>query len=412
MGATAVNGAEAAGLLPRSRGLRVTLATAASGIVASVVLLGYVPETQTLFYGLMGAFLAAYAVARGGAIVRVGAAYVTSRTAVWRWLFLAWAVLSLLWVGRSGTSFDRAVTLFEIYAVGLVMYDAGRYLGLAAPLLVVVFASGAIGVVWSFSRMSPFGTPRLAGIYGNPNMLAVTSLVALAAFHSGRAWSRGAARAAVGHLLALVLLGGIVATSSIKGVAGIACLWIVSAFLQGSRRRVVMQAGIAIVAGAVAMRFLDAFRAYWDRTVVRLHLMLVSLSSGAGGAISFVKRARFVRRGVELFEEAPVFGRGLGSFRWLSDEGTYAHNNYVDLGVALGVVGLVLYYGFYLVLLRRAWALENRNHDVARFVLVFVPLMFLVDLGAVSYYMKLPTLVALIAAGWLDRQVEGECCAG
>ena len=79
----------------------------------------------------------------------------------------------------------------------------------------------------------------------------------------------------------------------------------------------------------------------------------------------------------------------------------------VALGVSLGVVGIVLYYGLHAALLWRASLRQNRGEVLGRFVLLFVPLMILLDLVTVSFYMKLPTLLLITCAGWVCRETRG-----
>ena len=135
-------------------------------------------------------------------------------------------------------------------------------------------------------------------------------------------------------------------------------------------------------------------------------MTLFSLGSAADVSLSFLKRIRFVREGVALIAEAPLAGRGLGTFRWLSDEGTYAHNNFVEIGVSLGIVGVVLYYGFHFSLLATSVRDRHRGRLVGRSTIIVVLTFLLLDMAAVSYTDKLSTLLMITLAGWLERSNE------
>jgi O-antigen ligase len=93
----------------------------------------------------------------------------------------------------------------------------------------------------------------------------------------------------------------------------------------------------------------------------------------------------------------------LDTFRWLSGEGTYAHNNVVELGVALGVVGIVLYYGFHFSILGAAARARRSDDFVWRFIAIAVPTLLFLDIAVVSYASKLSTLLLIMSAGWLER---------
>ena len=356
---------------PLSFALRISIA----GIISGAVLLGYVPATRPYMYAVLAACIVLYFLARGGEFVRAIVSYATADVLLFRWGFVLWALASLFWVGRGGGSAERAVTLVEIHAVGAIMFDAARNLGRARWILEVVFISAAVGALYSLAAGSPMGTSRLEGAYGNPNTLAVTSLVGLAVFYSGIDLGRSAWRCAISHVFAAGLMVAVLASSSLKGIVGLVFIWTLGFLNRGGRRRVSIQLALAVVIWGVLIRSVDVFQVYWDRTFYRAAAALVSVSTSVSFGQSLVKRARFIGKGIDLITRSPVVGHGLDSFRWMSGEQTYAHNNYIDVGVALGLVGLVLFYGFYARLFLGALRVRNRQLPVGRFLLLMIPMM-------------------------------------
>jgi O-antigen ligase len=165
--------------------------------------------------------------------------------------------------------------------------------------------------------------------------------------------------------------------------------------------------GVAVSLGAALVTFVEPLRFVWEHALYRLQVATIGMSVGINQ--STIERARFIRKGLDLIAEAPVFGRGLDTFRWLSSEGTYAHNNMIELGVALGLVGVVLYYGFHLSILGAAARLRRTDDFVWRFIAITVPILLLFDMAMVSYASKLPTLLLIMSAGWLERaRVSGD----
>ena len=62
-------------------------------------------------------------------------------------------------------------------------------------------------------------------------------------------------------------------------------------------------------------------------------------------------RADFVAAGVGThFAEDPIFGHGAGAFADVTGADTYAHNNFAEIAVNGGLVGLVLYYSMYVAI--------------------------------------------------------------
>lgn len=391
-----------------ARTLRALERLCVVGVVASVVLLGHVASTRALFYAVMAVSLAGYLVLRGEGMLDAVLRYLASHAMLLRWAFLLWAVLSLLWSVRGGTTVTRVVTLLEIHVVGAVLFDFARRDDGMRWILGVVFVSVAVGVAHALATASPTGAVRLTGVFGNPNLLAVTCLVSLSAFFSGAVAPSGRWLRFAAHVAALVILLGLLATSSLKGLVGAAFVFAAFLFARSSRRRTAVQLAAAALVGAGAVGFVAAFRTYLARTVYRFSATAVSLASEASLGNSIVQRLSYYRDGAVLVSDAPIRGWGLDSFRWLAGEGRYAHSNVVEIGVALGLVGLLLYYGFYAALFIGALSRRDNEAETRVFFLVFVPLMAVMDLALVSYALKLPALLMIAGAGWLEcrRGVE------
>jgi starch synthase (maltosyl-transferring) len=381
--------------------LRVALKGSLLGMVASVVLLGYITETQIAFYALISVSLVVYLLARGEELVGAFLDYLTSGKVLWRWAFVVWAILSLLWTTRGPLSAVRAVTLVEIQVVGLVFYDAARNLGLSRWILNCLFGCAVIAAVHALTTEDPTVVERLAGLYANPNTLGIICVIGLAAFISVAARRRRVVASIGSYVAALVLLVGIVASSSLKGMLGLSLVCGLGVAFSASRIRSVTFVGVAAGVGAALVAFVEPLRLVWEHALYRFEIATIGMSVGVNQ--STVERARFIKKGLGLIADAPLFGRGLDTFRWLSSEGTYAHNNMIELGVALGLVGVVLYYGFHVSILRAAARLRRTDDFVWRFIVIAVPTLLLLDIAAVSYTSKLSTMLLIMSAGWLER---------
>jgi O-antigen ligase len=388
-----------------SRALALALRGSVAAIVAAVVLFGFTAETQPYLYGLIGASLVVYAIARGPLVVTAAVEYASARSMRWRWAFLLWAAASLLWAVNGDLALDRAITLLEIQIVGLVLFDACRNLGLFPWVLRVTLVTVFVGVLHALvSGQTVVESARLKGVYGNPNMFATTIVMGLACFHAGVDAAAGRAGRLLSHALALVMLMGVLAAASVKGLAGALTVWGLGAVVRRVRRRALVQVAVVLVGGIVAVSALAPLTQYWEKTLYRSSLAVAAFQTSAGASNSLVERIRFIRKGVDLIEEAPIGGHGLHAFQWLSGEGTYAHNNYVDLGVGVGVVGVILFYAFHLSLLVGTLLLRGQSSPEGRFIIILVPALMAIDMATVSYVGKLPTLLLISAAGWLESR--------
>ena len=65
-----------------------------------------------------------------------------------------------------------------------------------------------------------------------------------------------------------------------------------------------------------------------------------------------------IQYGMDYFKERPLLGHGIENFRYLYAQEvgkeTYSHNNYIELLVNNGIVGLLLYYSFYISVILKA----------------------------------------------------------
>jgi len=377
------------------------------GIVLSVVLLGHIAETQPYFYAVMGLSLVVYALVRGESLASALVQYLTSPTVVWRWAFVVWAILSLLWTARGGLSVERATTLLEIQIVGLVFYDATRNLGLARWMLGVVLACTAAAALHAVTTEDPMVALRLAGAYRNPNTLGIVAVTGMAVCGSWIGDLKRAWQVLVGYLVIMLLAVGVLASSSLKGITGTGFVLGSSMFYPRARARIALLAAIGAVVVTVLVLTFEPMTLLWEHTVDRVEVTVTTFETAADVGQSLAERSRFIGKGLELMAEAPFVGTGLNTFRWLSDEGTYSHNNFVELGVSLGIVGVLLYYAFHVSLLARAFAPGNRTRLVGRFAIMFILMMAVLDMASVSYAHKLSSLLMIACAGWLDGSAAG-----
>jgi O-antigen ligase len=182
------------------------------------------------------------------------------------------------------------------------------------------------------------------------------------------------------------------------------CVALIGTVLPGVRRRVWALLGAVALLMTLLVATIAPLRGYWDQAVSRVQITLSTVGMSVGVNESFVERARFIRKGAALMAESPLFGQGLESFRWLSGEGKYAHNNFIELGVSLGLIGVILYYAFPLVILVSALRDRGRDPNVRRFLIIVIPTLLILDMAFVSYATKLVSLMMIMLAGWIERE--------
>lgn len=175
-------------------------------------------------------------------------------------------------------------------------------------------------------------------------------------------------------------------------------------FLTGSRKAIVL-----FIIGVVAMIVLDSktslkltknifislilmiFAVYLlfnipflyeiaGQRIESLFFMLIGVGGGDG---STTARNTMISKGIDLISRKPLFGYGIGSYAKISGIGVYSHNNYIEVGVGLGLIGLVTYYYIYVFNIFNLIKI-NRYKPAIPLVILTVLLPF-IEVGLVSY---------------------------
>jgi O-antigen ligase len=92
-------------------------------------------------------------------------------------------------------------------------------------------------------------------------------------------------------------------------------------------------------------------------------------------------REYLIGKGIELIIESPLVGYGFDQFRTFCD-GTYAHNNYIEVWVSGGIIAIVMFYAMYLIVFIRAFKLPLPLR--VRIITVLLSMIAL-DFGMVSF---------------------------
>ncbi|SMP65524.1 O-Antigen ligase [Sphaerochaeta associata] len=116
-------------------------------------------------------------------------------------------------------------------------------------------------------------------------------------------------------------------------------------------------------------------------------------------------RLSMISDALDLFVKKPLLGSGLNTFRIYSGYGTYSHNNYTELLVSIGLVGIFIYYSLFIWLLIKVIRLYKTTKEgkyICVVALVFAALIG--DLGTVSYYSESLYVIWLFFVSLIDRK--------
>lgn len=181
-------------------------------------------------------------------------------------------------------------------------------------------------------------------------------------------------------------------------------IFILAVFLTGSRKSIVLiLAGIAgilyfnsegvtkkikffifsILILILAYMALMNIPFLYEITGQRIEALILSLWDSSSGDGSTRIRAMMIDTGKNLFFHRPISGYGIGSFAEISGFNTYAHNNFVELLVGVGIFGAVIYYSLYAYVIY--FMIKLRHNKIITPLLVLMLLLTILEIGLVTY---------------------------
>jgi len=113
-------------------------------------------------------------------------------------------------------------------------------------------------------------------------------------------------------------------------------------------------------------------------------------TNGLNGTESYgstIERIHFIKEGFNFFNLSPLFGNGVNTFIFLDSTHHYSHNNYIELLVGLGLLGLILYYLIYFISIKKLF--ETININISKVLIINIIILFFMDIALVSYSYKL-----------------------
>ena len=123
--------------------------------------------------------------------------------------------------------------------------------------------------------------------------------------------------------------------------------------------------------------------------MINLYQAVVQHETTTDGSIR--ERTYFRKTGIELFKSNPIIGIGINGFRgYLASikyrHVTYSHCNYIELLATLGIIGFLIYYLMYLVILKNSIKKFDANNYIKLLCLSYIMVEIIFEYGFVSFY--------------------------
>lgn len=308
------------------------------------------------------------------------------------WFFITLVVASCLWATSRDTAIGTATTCAQLLALALITFNILVSRRTLLPLTIGFVTSMVwvvLGVLLDHGGILTLSVEeRVGGALKNANAYAVALVTA--SVYCWYIFQRTRS-----NLIKCLL---------------VCCIIIFSQhviFFSGSRKGmialVIAVSLYILLRGVLARRASIAQRMGWVLLAVAMGTgfwMVIQLSSFASRFQEFDedldtsggKRGAMVVTALELWESAPILGKGVNQFReYFHARRTYSHNNYVELLANNGLLGFTTYYSFFVLLVNNMFALMHKNlisRSAVAWMLVIIVLLLFWDVGVVSYYAK------------------------
>jgi len=105
----------------------------------------------------------------------------------------------------------------------------------------------------------------------------------------------------------------------------------------------------------------------------------------ANNSHSTERRMEMITVGLSAFLQSPLIGNGWYYFGEYYGSGGYAHNNYIELLVSYGLLGLVFYYSIFIYLILKLWKKRNEDGYAILFLALFITWL-ISDNSIVTFY--------------------------
>lgn len=132
---------------------------------------------------------------------------------------------------------------------------------------------------------------------------------------------------------------------------------------------------------------------------------LVDFVKGEKGDKSTEHRSEFLANALDIIYEHPFTGIGLDCFKGYNV--SYSHNNYAEIFVGIGIMGVIVYYAGFIELLRKIFILKLPLYNICIMVII---LRLLLDFAIVSYYLRTVIIVFVALEAFIDKTLEKTSC--
>lgn len=317
----------------------------------------------------------------------------------WIVIFTAFSILSFSW------SVMPAMSNINFFAINIItMIPFALYITNEKRLenvLKIFVAATVLTCVYMFlftdvSMMSIEGANRLGSVEEGWNSNTIGLMCSLATVFCLYLYSESKNAKGIYLLCICVFVIIVLLTGSRSAFLRLMMCWIFYIIFCRPKGKIIYLF-IALLVGICAVYLVMDVPFFYSKVGIRIENVL-NLITGSGKVdSSTIIRLSMMENGIYWFKEKPIIGFGIDNFRFLWGQiagyQTYAHSNYVDLLVGVGLIGTFIYYSFYVKQIRVLKKCLKKRRKLSAVFLAVISTLLILDLITVTYNSRISQIV-------------------
>ena len=327
-------------------------------------------------------------------------------------LFVLLCTISVLY---NPNSYQRLKTLFQVFVLTFIVSDIVVEKKNISSIKYAIILGAIYANFAALREMKNFVSPgravRIGSFLGNPNLFSMILVVGiLYALHNIISENEKPGKILVFLNYFIIASFGfsiVYFTGSRKGIVFLAFFLIF--LLAYYFRKVGFLQKLAIIF-LTPFLFISLFKILsLSPHFRRIENLFVFLQGGQVTEGSIETRKAMLSRAAELWQQKPFFGWGMDQYRAVSGFGTYSHNNFSEILVNNGILGLIIYYSIFVTIFIFSIKMSTeKNGNLKYWLLITIIIIFINDFGMVTYYSKINWILLGSLFGVLQLGINRE----
>ena len=307
---------------------------------------------------------------------------------VWYILFFAYSLLSASWTISTNYSFslikEMLYTMLFVLLILFYITDYGKLRKVTKMYIITCVYTCFLILLFNFKLYGTDLFGSVTGLYFNRIALLLCNGIFFSFFLYKSTGNRNYI------VLSLLFYFVIFLTGSRKSLIMPIVFIIIFLVLNiGRNKQKFIKTSIAVVILIALSSILFISNPKLKTRMINLYQAVVQHETTTDGSIR--ERTYFRKTGIELFKSNPIIGIGINGFRgYLASikyrHVTYSHCNYIELLATLGIIGFLIYYLMYSVILKNSIKKFDANNYIKLLCLSYIMVEIIFEYGFVSFY--------------------------